>query len=178
MLKFTELCSLEDINRHIFKFTNFDHVNYHPVTSEMELYPTSWNQKSYVAATVILSLLFKPNASALRLQNTVPSKLFIYFPQTLIEGAEFKEDYPTFRDRNEIHFVTCVPNGLTALSLKELTSSFDAMTWLFIFVSALVITIVIIAARRVRRIRLYTYHQVTFLYRIEFGWLNPCPKYI
>lgn len=126
---------------------------------------------SHAAATTILSVLFKPNISTHNIRQIVPDLL--YFPRTSIEGTYFVEDYPTFRDRNEVHFVTCDPAGMSALSLKDLSSSFDNLTWLFLFLSAIVTTAVVVFVYRVQHVQISLYHHVTFVYTILLSQSAP-----
>lgn len=52
--------------RHIksLKSMYFYHNNNHPVTADLNMYPTNWNHSMFDITAVILSLLFKPNKTA------------------------------------------------------------------------------------------------------------------
>lgn len=123
----------------------FYHQNNFPVTSKMNIYPTNWNPTMFEVANVILSLLFKPNQTGFHEFEKVEKSsqalsYFQTFMQTYFPGCSImgtRTYYPSFRDRNEDHFVTCMAGGHAALSLKELVSAFDWLVWLFIFLSTI-----------------------------------------
>lgn len=148
----TTLKELENFQLNVNQIIFFHH-NAQPLTSDKEsIYITNWNaEEHYYIYTVVLSLLFLPNMTfhnASEALETVSPELasrvwqimFDNKPAVSIMPNKFGESLLTFRDRDELHFVTCVPRGVAGFSLKELVSPFDGTTWLLLLASLVLMT--------------------------------------
>lgn len=141
----TSLSDLENFHRGKFNLITFYHHNAQPVTADHEnIYVTNWNVEKYVSApSVVLALPFKPNTSfhlvyqdlkilSPELASRITRLMFNYKPAVSVGSKRDGESYLAFRDKDELHFVTCVPQGMTNLSLAGLVSPFDKTTWLLL----------------------------------------------
>lgn len=173
---FTEQTNLEDLIR--VPSEMFHQINFigEPITRNTKnIYVTNFDWKEALSiGKAILALMIKPNITTYdigehftkispNLGNKIYDKMFEYLPSVGLVIDAFHLGHVTIRDRNAIHFVSCVATGTTGLSLRDLVSAFDTGIWILIFISGLA---TIVFTKLIPKYSMEIFDSVTFLYAI------------